>query len=402
MAVPIGGFGFIDAQANGGAIVRINTQEARAFYRDIAIRRNSPLDDVLGLYTFLRVGRRGELDISMLKGISRGLWQAYKECDWNPKGKIYFGSDKIRTCEYELNMTECFEEIDKCLKFLKRNNGTFPIVGDTPLAAEGRALWNAVLDAIFLGKGNDFADIVAYANHPNIVAANAAGYWTGNGMTTEEWGNWHEQQTDNDCDGHLTQIDNLKNAGYENLNIDLGNYNQGSKTYEDSAIALFERQLSALPTELKLARKRGAANRGLVFKVHPAIFRKYRSEIMDKYKALPDFVRFLVDGQTSLLSDSNNVLRYEGIPVICMDEWELFDETTGIQNPRSLLALTGAFLIGWGFQELPRHNGSGVVIQSSPLLRDKGRTDIFARMEVGMGLASGKWFVNASKQFVPA
>ena len=401
VGTPIGGFGAISRDGENGGILKITTEQSKIFFKELVITKDRVLDNALGYFTFVEVGRRGRLDIHTIKKVSRGLFQAAIDCDWNPKGKVYFGMDAITTCPLELMMSECFDGLTECLKVIKGDGNDHYNFLATP---EGEDLWDEILDLIYQGKQDDFSDIVWFSNHPSLAESQASGAWETGGSTTEEWADYYQQQTEIGCDGLMTKIDVMKEAGLSQMNVPLGDYNAETKTYTGSAIALFESCFKAMKPTMKVAKKKaGQGGGGLVFKVHPAIFNAYRSELMEKSAHIEESFRLCIDVTTGYFADSMNALRYQGVPIICMDEWEAFDDLVGIQNPRCLLTVAGNALLGFDNEPILRQGvPAGVIIQQSPLIRDKGRTDILQRLEVGMGWATPDWIVNASAKFSPA
>ena len=375
-------------------ILRINSGATKEMFNDCILRNYNVVRDQLNLFSYLNVVN-GEVDIMSLGKISKGLWQSRLDCDWRVKGKISLSKGaSIKLCDIELMLEECFDEFKKCLDFCA--GGTRDLLS-TP---EGQALFQALIQRIYVGQGNDLYDMVFFNNHPIIQSSNDNGWWDQTTQTAGEWANWVDQQFSGECDGIMTQLDDLKAEGHAHLNVELGAYDPTSCEYKGDIKALLKNLLKSSDKKVRMQR-RGGNGGGICFLLHPDLFEAYRDCILEECKCIPETYQLMLTGSNSYIQPDEGLV-FQGYPVICMDEWKDFDDATGVKNPRAILTAKGNFLLASCVSRGDLATDSGLTIQTSSDIREKGKTFIYNKMRIGQGIASHKSLAMASDVYYPS
>lgn len=105
--------------------------------------------------------------------------------------------------------------------------------------------------------------------------------------------------------------------------------------------------------------------------------------------------QFLVDGKPM-----RNVLYFEGIPVVAVPEWSLFDRLVdtdgGKGKNRAILTVSGNLQVGTDVATTASlGNGQGLLIYQDPAPSAKGRTEMYAGIRLGTGIAYNDLIVAA-------
>ena len=389
----IGSF-VIDPQ--GRSTFSMNMEPATLVFNEVALQKSNVVANAVGLYSFVPVGRYGRARMLGL-GTPKYLLQGRKNClTWNPKGTISMSADEIQAHPVEFMGTQCADDFfGKCFEYI---TGTGNQANDLFSTPEGNLMLGAALDNIYLGLGNSVFELVTFGNAPLIAQSNAGNWWNKEYLTTGEWADFIDQQTSVGVTGHSPLMEAAKAEGLANFNVTLPSNNFSGALYTGSDItAEFDKVIAASKTRFRVLVKQRAQD-NVVMAVTKSVFDAYKSHLIDTYGAsgIPAAYLLVVDGEPV-----PGVLRYDGIPVVCMDEWTEHDEVLGINTHRILLTAKGNLSIAHDVASIDQFGGMGLRVEQSPILRDKGRIDMYTAFQVGAGIANTDFMVNASLVLTP-
>ena len=126
--------------------------------------------------------------------------------------------------------------------------------------------------------------------------------------------------------------------------------------------------------------------------VSKGIYDAYKDYIISTWSTIPEAFRLFIDGE-----QQPGVLSYDGIPVVCMDEWTLFDEMVGVNSHRVVLTALGNMAIAHDIQPLDQFGGVGMRFEQSTRLKDKGAVYMNGTFRIGTAIADTDFMVNASR-----
>jgi hypothetical protein len=165
----------------------------------------------------------------------------------------------------------------------------------------------------------------------------------------------------------------------------------GTTNYATSAniVAFFRAMLDAASEELLGMIDTGEG----FFLVQRPLLEAYRTYLQGLGTEMAN--AFLVDGKPV-----RNVLYFEGIPVIAVPEWSLFDRLVdtdaGKGKNRGILTVASNLQIGTDVASTASlGNGQGLRIYQSPEPSAKGRTEMYAGIRLGVGIAYNDLMVAA-------
>lgn len=377
--------------------MEINLETATQVFRKTFIEKGSPFNDQFGLFSYLDVGPDGKAKLMEI-GTPRHLLQSRKNCrTWEPKGNINLTPGEIGTVPLEFMGTQCSDSfIGSCLeKILPLGADVWDFTG-TP---EGQQLFAEMLAAIYTGLGNSIHDFVLYANSSLITDANSNGTYDTTRITAEEWADFIDQQTGTDMKGLYTLVDEAKADSVPGFTVDISSYYLANGDWDTSTDPrnLFDDVLSEASGEFNVAlqRERGTLDTALV--VDATTFRAYKDELISVYTAIPQSYFMQVDGETQ-----RGVLMYDGIPVIVDDSIGMMNAYLGTETRRCIATTLGNFAIARQQSALPsEYDGAGLVVEQSMLLRDKGRTDMYAAFRLGTAIADTDFMCSGEHTVTP-
>ncbi|MCB0581398.1 MAG: hypothetical protein KDD10_19065 [Phaeodactylibacter sp.] len=381
----------------GGAtqMFEMNLEAATAFYQEVALKKTALTMNDLGVYSFIPVGRFGKARMNSLS-VPKHLLQARTGClTWNPKGRSYLQADEIDTVPVEYDGEQCPDGlIGECLE---RVLGTGNQVTDIFATPEGTAFFQQAIENIFLGIGNSIYDLVSFGQDSLITSSDTGGWWNTAGVTTEEWADFKDQQLNIALKGHIPLIEEAKTAGLSNFTVDVPSGDVSGATYTGSDVtSLFDSVIDAAPAKFRTMLKR-RGEWGAVMLVSKGIFDAYKDYIIANFNQIPDAYMLLIEGETV-----RGALMYDGIPVVCADEWTEHDEMLGVNTHRIVLTAPGNMVVASDLPGLDgQFSGMGLRIEQSTLLREKGRTYMHTTFRLGAGIADTDFMVNASRILTP-
>src|SRR5690606_21135272 len=92
----------------------------------------------------------------------------------------------------------------------------------------------------------------------------------------------------------------------------------------------------------------------------------------------------------------DGVLRWEGHPVIAMDEWDMYDEMLGIVSHRAILTAPGNYGFGYDVPALQQYEGLGLQMTQrlGPPYQGKIFTD--TTLKIGTAILNTDYMTSAA------
>jgi len=407
MAMIEGGFSLEMGTANGN-MVTLTTESAVRFFNNYAVKQADQYARRLGLYADVTLGRDLEGRFASFGTPKNSLSNRKNGCTWNPKGGVRLNIDTFPTCPVEFDGEQCPDVFfGTCFERLFVPGSTNPL-GEGP---EVQALLRQMVQRIQLGLGNDFFNLYNFANHPLITSANTNLSYM---VDADEWEDYYDQMNSGNCGGLITQLDALANDElyhnyYDNV-IPSGatGIDEATDEYIGDIVAdLIEPMIAAASPELQIAIENGIPVNGVLR--YPIIlltgkeFKAYRKFITDMAPNNELAYRYLIQGETGDPVLERNVLRYDNLPVVKWDAHTEFDATLGTKSHRAAIVAPGNFgvLSNVGDIQNRLYSGLGLVIQESPLLKDKGKIYMHTNFRWGAAIADPKMAVMFSRIIAP-
>lgn len=399
----VGSIGSFSRIGGTGAEMDIYLEPSTLLYRELTVQKEDLATNANDVYSFLPVDRFGK---AKLMGITtpRHLLQGRTNCKtWNPKGKAYTTVDRVGSMAIEYNGEQCGDDLaSECFEALLAA-GTSKL--DMTASPEANQLLEMLLQNIYTGLNDSTHDLAWFSRHPEIETANTDGSWDTANWTTQEWADFYGQQFATDDDGNqikgwLTLIDEEKAAGTPHLDTEFvdGDFDDTTGAYTGSDIeAEFVKAINQVhPHFLPVVRRR-RGNVGASFLVSLSVFDAYKRALIADHGAITEGYQLKVNGEVV-----PGVLMYDGLPVIAMDEWEYMDRMLGIRSHRILLTANGNLGLSHGVTPLPQGQNVGLRLQRSPVLKDKGRIDMYATFRLGAFIADTNMMSMISLTETPA
>lgn len=388
--------------------ISVTTESALKIFESVAITQRDQYARDLGIYGDVSLGRDLEARFLSFTTPKHLLSPRKNGCSWNPKGGVRMNVETFPTCPVEFDGTQCADAFyGTCFErlFGAGNNRK-----DFYATAEGQTLLAQMVMRIYQGIGNSFFDLYNFANHPLISQANTGGFYA---VPVAEWEDYVDQMLldsttgRNTCGGLITQLDALKAAGNKYYDMDIPNADitESTGAYTGSPRGLFEDLIAQASPELQVMINSGMTLNGVTrypaILVTSAIFKAYEDYIIGLNGASELAYRYMLelsDGTTKLM---RNVLRYKDMPVIRWDAHTTFDAITGAQSHRAAIVAPGVFGVLHDVDPLAQFEGMGLIIEQSPLLRDKKRIDMTTTFRWGAGIADTNFVSMASNILHP-
>lgn len=367
---------------------------------DPVVRYDNPVQSVLPIYDFMF----GQNKRKMLHLTSSKYNLGPKtNCDtWNPSPRMGLRPEDIIACDFELNGEQCRDEFDAaCLRNLRAEGGQDPATANAPALT---AIEAAMIATLRQDLSDDIFRI-AHFGDPNTQELVNDGIINLSGMSALEQERFIRQQST--CSGWWAELiarTQTQNAAARVAYVDSNDGTVAGNATLPANVTDFLDQLRYSSSQVL---KNWQYNRGLnqraKYLVQSGIFRALKQY----YRSLGTELahQFIINGEAV-----PGVLEYDGNLVIEMPEWDMYDNETGNIQPNGLSYVQRALFIADGnlsglinMRELAGFPGSGLIIQASPLLKDKGKRYIYADFALGFGIAQPALVTaayNSSRNFV--
>lgn len=386
----------------------LNTKAAVNFFRRISVLKTNIVLNSLGLYSFGKMGRNGEVRFASMNAPKHVLSpRTGKGCSFTAKGRIDMGVTEFYVDPVQYQGKQCPDSLYETN--FERIFGTGHGIKDLMGTPEGKKLFGEIVYLTYIGLGNSFYEMATYAGHDLIFEADSNDWYT---VDDKQWEDYLDQQDTKRMVGHMTIIDKLASEqGLEHFNVEIAanEISDDGKDFIGEAKDLFDRCLEAQPAEMKLANKyRSTVVGKSIFLVSPSIFKKYRRELQeDNMNGIPEDLYYTLHGNFAKIANMNTstyaegVLKYDGHVVVEMTEWEAFDTMTGTNTHRCLLASPGVLGLGYDVVPIKQFDGLGLRFVQKLDAPDNGMIYMDTYFDLGSGIVNHDFIVNASRTFVP-
>lgn len=322
--------------------------------------------------------------------------------DWNPNINFRLRPSEIGTVEWEVNGEQCPDEFDEaCLRNLKPEAD----IVTKPHGPTISAMEMAMATQIRRGLGNDFYEVSWFGNL-NFGADVQAGEYDLSMLHPTERKNltrmlehhngwWSEA---------IARTTESGEAGRVRL-VDTNDGTAGGNAMNPANIADFLRQMilsSGLILQSWIYKNEGAPPMFLLQSgLYDALIEYYRSIGDEQQRAL------IMNGEPV-----PGTTTFDGYVVKRMTDWDLFDHKTGNIDPATgrskiqramFTARENLCLLAHASSATEKYPESGLIIQESPIIKDKGLKFVYATWGFGCGIAQPQLLtigINSSQNFV--
>lgn len=387
---PIGQFSRIGANER---VFEMPTSTMLQIFRDKVLRKDDILANALGIYSFLRLGRDGKARVAKIKA-PKSMMQARKNClTWNPKGKTYSTVNTITGVPVEVMAEQCPDDFwGDCLEYIfGGGNGVRDLLG-TP---EGRAMMGAVLDQINLSLGDSFYNLASFGLHPLITHANTNTTWDQHSLTFDEWSDYYDQQINVGLKGHLTLIDESARDNH-NVGILSSEVSADGKDFTGNILTVIQRALDNSTLFMKNIMKRRRGDLRVVALASPSLYQALDDKRTATYPTIPQEYTYNVTRRNGDVEPTDGIINWKGIPYVCMDEWEDFDNTTGTHTHRIVYTVTGNLAVGYDVDGLDQYGGLGLRVNQKLEAPYKGRVFMDTNFKMATGIEDADLLTNIS------
>ena len=387
-----------------GNMLAVNTESQLNIFRTVVAENYDIYARRLGLYGDVFLNRELKGRFASLS-TPRNMFTSRRSCQWNPKSGLRMSITEFNTCPIEWDGEQCTDAISDCFERLFGNGVGVESFYST---AEGQQLLALLMERVNLGLGNSFFDLYNFSNHPIISEVNTLGTYAAD---VETWTDYVDQMVnDEGCGGLITLLDALRADGnpyYTGL-ISNADINETTGEFTGDIQDLLESLIASASPDLKTAMKSGVALGGGV-RVKPVIlltsyeFTALRRFLQSSGSANEASWYFMLKGEDGVAMIDHNVLMYNGLPVIEWDACNSFDAVTGCQSHRAAIVMPGVMgiLSNVPSLEQSQYNGMGLVMQESPLIKDKGKIYMHTALRWGAGIADSNFIVMKSNIIYP-
>lgn len=338
-------------------LIQIATDEILNVFPGVAIKAPDIAANELGVWSLASVGNRGEIQYSSFTQ-PQYILQARNGCVWNPKLKITQVGGKMILSDYTVNGEICPDAFWD--NTFEKIFGTGLDIRDFYATPEGRAILDMILAKIFLAMHNDVFDVMYYGSHPLITTAGENQYYT---IEAGAWEDFVDMMAVSDGGGVLTILDALADDGVSHLDTAFagGDITNDAFTGGSNNIAYYlDLLISQAHIELKTVYTNNSED--VVILAHPAEFKALKDYYITTYGDIPQIVQYRTTGANGEMKLQQNVLYYDGMPVVNMQGWKRFDNATGLNVHRLVACARGVFGGAYDVMDLPGQRNVGMRI----------------------------------------
>lgn len=375
LELPGTGLGNFISDGVNNNVLSFNPETTITMMRDMAILRPDLGQNVLGLHTYVDVGRDGKARWGKFSGSPHSLKTRTNNCSWAPKGKMKFDLKQLTACDKEYQNELCPGTLwDTCWEKLM---GTGMDKQDFNATPEGAKFLQMAIEEMYRGIGNDYYDVVYFSNHPNIELAIENDYWLAAKTDPKEWDDYVEQQMDSDCSGILTTAEMIKlTEGWDHFNVEIRPEDVDGPLYTGDAIVLLNKVIRARTAKMKAwhLRPQDPKLARPTINVTPGIFDKLIEQYTQTYGNVPQGWMLRTEGELGVNMPMQGIIAFGGYWVISREDWTTMDSVTGITSHIVMMQAPGVLGIAGDVSPLGQYNGMGLVVNQRLLAPDRGKT----------------------------
>ena len=368
-------------------VVELNPQDTVDLVLSPAINNANVLLGGMGLYKVL-LAKNHKAKMLHLRKPSNSLQPKLPCNKWNATVNIKATGNEITTCSFEVNGEQCADDFDEgCAQNLQ---GSGSMINDMTATSELTALQAAMVLLLREGIVDDVYK-VAWFGDEKFGTPEYSGFLDLSKMPAPEDQDKATKMLSH-CQGwwaellaRTTEIDPRRRVRLVDTNDGTP---EGNATNPANILAFLERLVYTDSHETLRYWGNGTATReGKVILLQHELYRAYIKYM--QAAGCQNDCRLIVDG-----TPVQGVYTFEGIPVIEVAEWSKFDaefgglDATGrSRNQRAVFTALENLCIATDVDSIEGYPESGLMIEKSPLLRDKGRYDMYAGYRFGFGIA---------------
>lgn len=374
----------------------MRTEAVLRFFDKIAVKYGDINSDMLGIFSRMNIGRDLKARIASLTTPDSLFSSRKNGCVWNPKGKIRLNTSTVETCPIEVNMEQCPDSLwGDCFEMLFGTGNSVRDMNSTP---ESRALFQQFLRNVFIGIGNSFFMYTAFSNHPLIETANTLGFWS-SVTDSDQWTDFYDQMTSTTCGGYITILDDLAAEGEPGFDYPIpeADFDANGK-YTGDIVAFLEGMKESARGAFRAmieSEQRPGIPRP-IFLLSRALFNAYREHIRTTYTGISEGYRFLLTGVDGQVVRMQNVLDFDGLPVMHWDASTTFDAKVGSTCHRAALIAPGSFGIAYNGDVARQYEGMGLKILQRLEAPYQGKIYLDTTLRAGAALADKDFVVYGS------
>lgn len=377
-------------------LLDLPVEVTQRLYLEAAVEHDNPFINRLGLWR-TEFGKT-KMRMSHLR-VNRNNLRPRSNCEtWNPTVRYGLTPDSIQVTDYELNGEQCPDEFDaQCLREMRAPLGAgAPTFGGTP---ELDALRGAMVRILARSLSSDIAKVASFSDSDIRAKVKSGLYastpYADDPKQAEALYLMLEQQ-----DGIWTEIEARTQSSNPDAKIAYVDSNDGTQagnaTRPENVTDFFDSMIAAATPQLQGWFDQTNPVFGMpVFIVQNGIFQAYKKYL--RSQNLESAYKLSMEGEIV-----RDVLEHDGYLVFNERNWDMYDAELGrvgldgkSKVQRALFTVPGNLTLLANMNSLESQPGTGLILQQSPLIKDKGKTWIYASYGLGVGVAQPDLMVAA-------
>lgn len=366
-------------------LLDLNIQNTQSLLLEPAFNYDNPIQRQVGATRFVF----GKDKYQMLHLSKPGNMLAPRtNCDtWSPNVRVGLRPDEIVVSDFELNGEQCNDEFETgCLRNI--GVGPNPSSPGNPNTQELNAIEQAIVAQVRSGLTDDVYKIAWFGDTAFTGSMDLNHLENDTRMSMERMlsvtdGWWKELRARTASSNPLQKVEGIDSNG--------GTASTNALLPANIADFLKQLRLSSNPILRFWNLNKTIAERP-IYMLQSGLFNAL--ETYFENTGTSEAHQFRIDGAVV-----PGLLTFNGFLVVQVAEWDMFDHETGnIQTTGSWIGesktqralfiarenLTGLANV----QSIENYPGSGLVIQRSPYIKDKGKIAMFSRLGLGFGVAA--------------
>lgn len=366
-------------------LLNLNTAATNQLLLDPTFNYDNPMQSMLGIYKIIT--GKSKVKMTHLLKPSYNM-QPKSSCnDWNPTVRINKWTNELEVCRFELNGEQCPDEFDdKCAQL---------IMDGKALAEAGRRnakltdLQAAIVLLVRESLGDDFARIIHFGS-TDFAAKVTAGTYDLSAYSADKKAQIIAMMEK--CNGIWDEIEARSTSTDEEQKVRLFDSYDGTSNAATSANILdFLKEMDRGSHILLKATPKMEK----VYLLQPVLY----DALIDNYQSrnVESSYQLMING-----TKVENATTYHGIPVVCNYDWDKFDSEMGIvgKKSRAILTVKENITVLANGDTIEGQNNMSFVAQTSPLLRDKGKTWLYGAWGLKAGIAQPQLITAATNSVV--
>lgn len=326
-------------------------------------------------------GVKDKVKMNHLSKPNNGLQPRTNCKDWSPSLSVAFRSTELTVCSFELMAEQCEDDFNAgCLRNLEAVGNNMIDMGASAQLSEIQAA------AVMLTMETITDDIYEIAWFGDTEFSDANDQWHSDLSQMDVADAEHLKKKIRHCEGWWKEIveRTAETAPLEKVRyVDSNDGTAGGNATNPANVTTFmQTMINQSSSKLRTwAKARPMAERP-VFLLQSEIYQAYITYLTSLGN--DEAFRLLVNG-----TPVEGVYTFKGYPVMEVSEWSIFDEKIGAggKNQRALFIAQENLVIGIDADSVAGYQGQGLVVQKSPLVKDKGMYYMYTALKLGARIA---------------